>query len=106
MSMFDKIKSMMGVPDDDGYDDDGIDYMDEEPEYPQKDDYEFPTAQSAAPRSSGSSNVVNINSTMQLQVVLVKPEKFENAAEVADHLRDRRTVVLNLEALLMQIAAR
>ena len=53
MSMFDKIKSMMGVPDDDGYDDDGIDYMDEEPEYPQKDDYEFPTAQSAAPRSSG-----------------------------------------------------
>ena len=33
----------------------------------------------------------------QLSVVLANPEKFENAAEVADHLRDRRTVVLNLE---------
>ena len=41
--------------------------------------------------------MVNINTTAQLSVVLVKPEKFENAAEVADHLRDRRTVVLNLE---------
>ena len=41
--------------------------------------------------------VVNINTPAQLSGVLVKPEKFENAAEVADHLRDRRTVVLNLE---------
>lgn len=41
--------------------------------------------------------VVNINTTAQLSVVLVKPEKFGNAAEVADHLRARRTVVLNLE---------
>jgi len=104
--MFDKIKSMMGVPDDDGYDDDGIDYMDEEPEYPQKDDYEFPTAQSAAPRSSGSSNVVNINSTMQLQVVLVKPEQFEDALSIADHLNAKRTVVLNLESTSKEISRR
>ncbi len=51
-------------------------------------------AEQAARRSD---RVVNINTTAQLSVVLVKPEKFENAAEVADHLRDRRTVVLNLE---------
>ena len=41
--------------------------------------------------------VVNIHTTTQLQVVLVKPERFENASEIADHLRDKRTVVLNLE---------
>ena len=41
--------------------------------------------------------VVNIHATAQLQVVLLKPEQFENAREIADHLRDKRTVVLNME---------
>ena len=42
--------------------------------------------------------VVNIRAATQLQVVLVKPDKFENASEIADHLREKRTVVLNLES--------
>ncbi len=50
--------------------------------------------------------VVNIHATTQLQVVLVKPERFENAAEVADHLREKRTVVLNLEQTNKDIARR
>jgi len=50
--------------------------------------------------------VVNIHATAQLQVVLVKPERFENAAEIADHLRERRTVVLNLEQTNKDIARR
>ena len=58
------------------------------------------------PRSSGSNKVVNIHATAQLQVVLVKPEKFEAAAEIADHLRERRTVVLNLEQTHKDIARR
>ena len=32
--------------------------------------------------------VVNIHATAQLKVVLVKPERFENASEIADHLRE------------------
>ena len=52
----------------------------------------------AEPSSSRRGNkVVNINTTTQLAVVLVKPDRFENAAEIADHLKDKRTVVLNLE---------
>ena len=50
--------------------------------------------------------VVNIHATTQLQVVLVKPERFENAAEIADHLREKRTVVLNLEQTNKDIARR
>ena len=41
--------------------------------------------------------VVNIHATTQLKVVLVKPERFENASEIADHLKEKRTVVINLE---------
>ena len=50
--------------------------------------------------------VVNIHTTTQLQVVLVKPERFENASEIADHLRDKRTVVLNLESTNKDVARR
>ncbi|MCD7753342.1 MAG: cell division protein SepF [Clostridiales bacterium] len=57
-------------------------------------------------RRSSSGNVVNINTTTQLQVVLVKPEKFDEASAIANHLRDKRTVVLNLEAANKDIARR
>ncbi len=50
--------------------------------------------------------VVNINATTQLSVVLVKPEKFENAVDIADHLREKRTVVLNLEQTNKDVARR
>ena len=53
-----------------------------------------------------SNKVVNIHTTTQLQVVLVKPDRFENAAEIADHLREKRTVVLNLESTNKEIARR
>lgn len=65
-----------------------------------------------APRSSYASpsrpgdKVVNINATTQLQVILVKPEKFENASDIADHLREKHTVVLNLESTQKEVARR
>jgi cell division inhibitor SepF len=53
-----------------------------------------------------NNKVVNIHATAQLQVVLVKPEQYENAREIADHLRDKRTVVLNLESTNKDTARR
>ena len=50
--------------------------------------------------------VVNIHATTQLKVVLVKPERFENASEIADNLKDKRTVVLNLESTNKDVARR
>ena len=56
--------------------------------------------------SVNNDKVVNINTTTQLQVVLVKPEKFQDASTIADHLRDKRTVVLNLESTNKDVARR
>lgn len=70
-----------------------------EPVRTYRDPYETPYRRPA-------DKVVNINTTTQLQVVLVKPEKFENAADIADHLREKRTVVLNLESTNKEIARR
>ncbi len=58
------------------------------------------------PFESKRDKVVNIHATTQLSVVLVKPDRFENAAEIADHLRDKRTVVLNLESTNKDVARR
>ncbi|MDO5141954.1 MAG: cell division protein SepF [Eubacteriales bacterium] len=66
--------------------------------------YESAAADTSASRRSNK--VVNIHATTQLAVVLVKPDRFENAAEIADHLKDKRTVVLNLEQTNKDIARR
>lgn len=53
-----------------------------------------------------SNKVVNIHATAQLQVVLVKPERFDDASTIADHLNAKRTVVLNLESANKDVARR
>ncbi len=57
-------------------------------------------------RRHDSDKVVNIHTTAQLQVVLVKPERFEEAAAIGDNLNEKRTVVLNLESTNRDIARR
>lgn len=55
---------------------------------------------------TGSNKVVNIHATTQLQVVLVKPERFDDASSIADHLNEKRTVVLNLESTNREVSRR
>ena len=79
--------------------------------YEDEDDDRFdddftPVSASLREQERRNNKVVNIHTTTQLQVVLVKPERFENASEIADHLREKRTVVLNLESTNKEIARR
>lgn len=102
----------MGMPDDDDYDDD-YDYEKEgEQEYAshKRAAKEPPVADNpyaAEPETVKRSNkVVNIAATTQLSVVLVKPERFDDASAIADHLNDKRTVVLNLESTNKDVSRR
>ncbi len=64
----------------------------------------------AAPRPSSrprEGKVVSLGSGgAQQQVVLVKPERFETAAEIADHLRAHRPVLINLETTPKDVTRR
>ncbi|MBQ4612983.1 MAG: cell division protein SepF [Clostridia bacterium] len=60
----------------------------------------------SADNGKRGNKVVNIHATAQLQVVLVKPERFDDASAVADHLNAKRTVVLNLESANKDVARR
>ncbi len=100
-NFFDKVKNMIGVTDEeyyDGYNDDEefVSYRNEDVE-----------DTGLAPQYVNRDNkVVNIHTTAQLQVVLAKPERFDDASSVADHLNERRTVVLNLESANRDVARR
>lgn len=53
-----------------------------------------------------SSRIVNINATTQLQVVLVRPESYESASDIANQLRERKAVLLNLEGTDQKLSRR
>ena len=106
MSMKDFFKKMVSVPMDDEYEEDY--YEDDEPSF--FDDLDDEPAQPSASKTKkettsffsaiknvGGSKVVDMPSSA-VQVVLVKPTRFEDAPSIADHLNARKTVVLNLEA--------
>ncbi len=60
----------------------------------------------AAQADRRSNKVVNIHTTTQLQVVLIKPDRFETGRDIADHLRDKHTVVFNLDSVGKDVARR
>ena len=63
-----------------------------------------PRSRRDAPRES---KVVDLGSGgTQMKVVLVSPENFEAAAEIADQLREKRPVLMNLEKTSKDVARR
>ncbi len=104
MSLIDKFKNLMSDPEDDEFDeedmDDGMDFVSKQEESA------APSADIPMEPAKRSNKVVNIHATAQLQVVLVKPERFDDASAVADHLNAKRTVVLNLESANKDVARR
>lgn len=95
MGFVDKFKDMFVTSDDD--------YENEEESafVPEKEER---VTHEEAPKKGNK--VVNIHATTQLQVILVKPEQFEDASAIADHLNAKKTVVLNLESSTKELARR
>ena len=106
MGVFDKIKNAFGVDDED-YDDD-FEYEEEEevventvkPDFSQLKKEKSVSFNTTAPVSAAAA------ASSQLQVVLVKPEKFDDASSIADSLNAKKTVVLNLEATSKEVSRR
>ena len=74
--------------------------------YDDADDTSSASSGASTRRTPGSNKVVNIHTTAQMQVVLVKPDRFDNVSDIAEHLRSKHAVVLNLEATNKDVARR
>jgi len=116
MGLWDKLKNALSVPEDDDYDrlDDEeiitpykpapedeytkpVSLRGREKKYEKERDFDYYNNRNASGNRMAN-KVVDIHTTAKLQVVLTKPERFDDAVNIADNLNDKRTVVLNLES--------
>lgn len=101
MGLVTKMKDFFGVGAEDEYEGGEDEYIQSRSE---REEVDSPRIDSDA--ASRKNKVVNINTTTQLRVVLVKPERFADASTIADHLNAKRTVVLNLESTNKEVSRR
>ncbi len=105
MSVWDKIKNIMVIPDEDDYENEA-----EEIERPAREkSYDEPvyTPKKEAPAKLIKSKTINYSQNSGgLQVVLVKPDRFDEVTSIADHLNEGKTVVLNLEESARDVSRR
>ena len=105
MGLFESIKNIMTIPPEEDEFDDAVEEIEETPK---KKTVENPAPQKreVQPRVlGGRGKTVNFNLN-QMQVILVKPDRFDDVTAIADHLNDKKTVVLNLESCERDVSRR
>ena len=97
MGLLDNIKNILVIPPED----EGDDYEEQAPKSEPRrraETAEQPRRTEQTPRIIGGGKKNATTNAPQMQVVLVKPERYDDVTSIADHLNGRKTVVLNLEA--------
>lgn len=105
MGFMDKVKGLFVGYDEEYEEGDNVDIIAEQPAPQSKPTaYEYDEDEDVSKRKGNK--VVKLRATTQLQVILVKPEQFEDASAIADHLNAKKTVVLNLESATKELSRR
>ena len=110
MGLMDKIKNILVIPDEEEFENE-VEEPAEKVEPKKKpqpaDNYSAPRRAESSPRVVGGNKNKTVSyNPAQMQVVLVKPERYEDVRSIADHLNDRKTVVLNLENADLEMSRR
>lgn len=98
MGFGDWIKGIMNIPEEDEYDEDVVDSVDETASKKRDIEEDYAPKKVEQPRIIRSKNNSFQQSASQMQMVLVRPDRFDDVTSIADHLNQRKAVVLNLEA--------
>ena len=64
------------------------------------------TERSTPIATAGASRVTTLNHSTNMQVVLVKPERYDQVSDIAARLRNKQSIVLNLETTDKNVARR
>lgn len=86
----------MTIPDDDDFEDEVVEKKERPSKTVQDDGYYSPKKADTTPKII-KSKTINYSQNQTPQIVLVKPERFEEVTGIADHLNEGKTAVLNLE---------
>lgn len=95
MGNFNKMLKWIGISDE--YDEEQEEFFDSQEEQTE-DEPLIPTGKRG--------KVVNIHTTTQLKVVVIQLQDFDDARDIADHLKAKKPVVINLEKLEKDVARR
>lgn len=102
MSFVNKLLTMIGFNAEDDFDDEFFDDATEETvAKTSKIDTE-----SELTADGKKNKVVKIHTTAQLKLVVMQPESFDDARDIANHLKNKKPVVMNLEFVEKDIARR
>ena len=88
-----KFKDWMSIEEEYDVEDEGYDTIEEEQ------DQEETKLESTNSQVTRNSKVVNIHTNNQMKVVIAEPKKYDDVTIIADHLRQRRAVIVNLESV-------
>ncbi len=105
MGLLDSIKNILTIPAEDEFEEE----LEEAVEIEEKKktvQTESVKRYDSSPKIIGGKSKTVAFSPAQMQVVLVKPERFDDVTAIADHLNDKKTVVLNLEAADRELSRR
>ena len=97
MSLLNKMLAFVGV-EEDGYDDGEEEFLEHSHVEQERSQVEY--------LGNRKSKVVNIHTTAQLKLVVMQPESFDEARDIADHLKTKKPVVINLEGVERDVARR
>lgn len=104
MGLVNSLKKFVGYEEED----DDFDYNDSEDideSGSVDDDFSFKRSSNitSAPKSG---KVLNIPATTRLQVIVFKAERFNDVVEIADHFKNKKAIVLNLDNTNKDVANR
>ena len=107
MGLWDNIKNIMTIPEEDEFDEEINDVEEETSKKKSYEDDDYAAKKESGPKIFQGVKSKTINYTPnQMQVVLVKPDRFEDVTAIADHLNEKKTVVLNLEVANRDVSRR
>ena len=84
----------------------GVNQNEEEEEYLDEEYIDEEETEGKKLFGSRKSKVVNMPQTQQIKMVISQPTTFEQSEEICEHLKEKKSVILNLEYVNKDVARR
>ena len=97
-SVLNKVADLLGIEREEAYEDDEV--VEEEATYEDK-EYEEPTS-----RWGRKSKVAMLPGIQSVRVVISQPSSYDQASEICEHLKEKKSIIVNLEYVNKDVARR
>ncbi len=98
-----KMWNLLGVENDDYFENES-DYENGSDSY--VDEKESNVVQNSAPVSNKKNKVVGMPGMQQVKVIISQPSTFEQSEEICEHLKEKKSIIVNLEYVNKDVARR